>query len=229
MSRPPRLWAPELPFHLIIRGNDRQPIFRSEGDRIFFHRCLAETSTRLGLRVHAYVLMSNHVHLLATGDHRQAAAKTIQSLGRRYVRYFNYLHVRTGTLWEGRYRACPVETDRYFLTCHRYIESNPVRAGMVTDAAGFAWSSHRHYALGVGDSLITPHGLIATLGRDAASRRIAYRRLFDKPLDAKELQFIRDCINHGRPIGEVKLEGGRTIERGKPGSKPAGRRFARVE
>lgn len=141
MARLPRLWISGLPEHLIIRGNNRQAIFRSDGDRVFFHRCLVEISSRCQVDVHAYVLMGNHVHLLATGREADSISRMIQATGRRYVSYFNYLYKRTGTLWEGRFRSSAVQTDRYLLTCQRYIELNPVRAGIVADPMDFPWSS----------------------------------------------------------------------------------------
>src|SRR4051812_18507564 len=132
MPRLPRFFAEGVPSHVILRGNNRQAVFLTEGDRIFFHRCLAELAQESSVAVHAYVFMTNHVHLLATGALRASISKLMQRLGTRYVGYFNYLHDRTGSLWEGRYKASLVEAERYFLTCQRYIELNPVRAGMVT-------------------------------------------------------------------------------------------------
>jgi len=123
--------------HVIVRGNDRQDTFRTEGDRLFFHRCLSDLSREAGVNVHAYVLMTNHVHLLVTGRNAAAVPDLVQRLGRRYVGYFNYLHKRTGTLWEGRYKATLVEADRYFLVCQRYIELNPVRAGIAGNPESF--------------------------------------------------------------------------------------------
>ena len=201
MARLPRLYVPGIPNHVIIRGNDRQATFRTEGDRIFFHRCLVERAPLYGLSIHAYVMMTNHVHLLATGAGPVSLAALVQSLGRRYVRYFNDMHARTGTLWEGRYKSIPVETDRYLLTCQRYIELNPVRAGLVRHPADYSWSSHRHFAEGRPDSAVTAHELVLAIDSDEPSRNHAYRRLFEEDLDAETLEKIRSSTQKGWALG----------------------------
>ena len=203
MARLPRIWVPDLPQHLVVRGNNRQAIFRSDGDRIFFHRCLAELAEECSVRVHAYVFMGNHVHLLATGGASRAIGRMLQCMGRRYVGYFNYLHGRTGTLWEGRYRSCPVESERYLLTCQRYIELNPVRAGMVSDPAEFLWSSHRCHAFGKGDDLVSPHAVFDEISRDDEERRKCYRALFKAQIEPATLDFIRGSLNTGWPLGSA--------------------------
>jgi putative transposase len=197
MARLRRLWLPGLPEHLIIRGNNRQAIFRSDGDRVFFHRCLVEVSRRHGVEVHAYVLMGNHVHLLATGRAAYSISRMIQAAGRRYVSYFNYLYKRTGTLWEGRFRSSAVETDRYLLACQRYIELNPVRAGIVSDPSEFPWSSHRCLALGKADDVVTPHSLYLGLATDDPERRRRYRMMFDRPIPAETMTAIRNSVQKG--------------------------------
>jgi putative transposase len=186
--------------HLVVRGNDRQDIFKSDGDRIFFHRCLVDLSKRHHVAVHAYVFMSNHVHLLATGSEANSFAKLIQGMGRRYVSYFNYLHGRTGTLWEGRFHSSLVQEERYFLACHRYIEMNPVRAGMVPLPAHHAWSSFGFNRLGRPDDLITPHSLYLSMGRTDAGRYNAYARLFDQGMADDEK--IRDALRRCAPLGD---------------------------
>ena len=184
-----------------MRGNNRQAIFRSEGDRVFFHRCLVDSARRFGLAVHAYVLMTNHFHILATGERADSLAKVVQCMGRRYVGYFNYLYERTGTLWEGRFRSCPVESARYFFVCHRYVELNPVRAGMISDLATYPWSSYRCNALGHRDDLVTSHELYMELGGADADRCAAYRRLFEADLDAPTLAAIRHSAGRGWALG----------------------------
>ena len=201
MARLRRLLLPGVPAHLWIRGNNRQAIFRSDGDRIFLHRCLVETTRRFGVAVHAYVFMTNHLHILGTAVDPLAFGKSVQSLGRRYVSYFNYLYERTGTLWEGRFKSCPVDSERYFLVCHQYVEMNPVRAGMVEDPAAFPWSSHRCNVLGVGDDLVTPHSLYMQLGRSDAERRVAYGELFEVPMDPLVLAAIRFSAKKGWALG----------------------------
>jgi putative transposase len=196
-----RIFAEGVPAHLIVRGNDRRDVFVTDGDRIYFHRSLAELAGLHGVAVHAYVLMSNHVHLLATALRPSSIPRTMQALGRRYVRYFNDLHGRTGTLWEGRYKSAPVESDRYFLTCQRYIELNPVRAGMVAGPGEHAWSSFRRHAWERPDDLVSPHSLYVEMGANPASRREAYSGLFSEDLDEVTLYRIRQSIQRGWPLG----------------------------
>ena len=192
---------PGVPEHLIVRGVDRKPIFRTDSDRILFHRCLCTYAEKLGIAIHAYVLMPNHVHLLATGPTLRALSKLFAGLGRRYVSHFNYVHKRTGTLWEGRFRSFPVQSERYLLTCQRYIELNPVRAAMVAAPAEFPWSSHRFYAEDRPDDAVTPHRIYRGLGRDADARRAAYLSLFEEAMARETLQQIRHCVNYGWALG----------------------------
>jgi putative transposase len=201
MARLPRLRIPGVPVHVIVRGNDRQVVFRTDGDRVFFHRCLWESSRQGGAAIHAYVFMTNHIHLLVTEGAAGALSDTIQSLGRRYVSYFNFLHGRTGTLWEGRYRSSLVETERYLITCQRYIEMNPVRSGIVRRPSDYPWSSHRHFVAGQPDDLVTPHSLILSLAKDERERRKEYARLFESEPSAEDTERIRKAINKGLPIG----------------------------
>jgi putative transposase len=172
---------------------------------VFFHRCLVEASRRFGVEVHAYVFMTNHIHLLGTGAERDSFSRLIQCMGRRYVSYFNYLHRRTGTLWEGRFQSCPVETERYLLICHQYVEMNPVRAEMVGDPGMFRWSSHRSNALGLEDDLLTPHSLYRQLGESEAERRGVYRNLFGVPIDPITLAAIRFSARKGWALGGAEF------------------------
>jgi len=205
MARLARNQLPNVPAHVVVRGNDRGAIFRSDGDRIYFHRCLVEAGARYGMKVHAYVFMTNHVHLLASGGNSLAISRAIQMLGRRYVSYFNYLHKRTGTLWEGRFRASPIETERYLFACHRYIEENPIRAGMVAAPGQFMWSSHLCLARVKADDLVTPHELYVNLGGNELARRRAYRSLFDVPLDSATVEHIRTCLQKGIALGSAEF------------------------
>lgn len=145
--------------------------------------------------------MTNHVHLLATAGHEDSVSHLMKQFGQRYAQYFNRMHNRTGPLWEGRFRSCMVDTEGYLLTCHRYIECNPVRAGMVADPGDYPWSSYRCNALGVFDPLVTPHPLVDSLGPDACSRRGAYRDLFAEPLSGPMLDEIRTMTNSGFALG----------------------------
>jgi REP-associated tyrosine transposase len=223
MARLRRLYVPGVPAHIWVRGNNRQAIFRSEGDRVYFHRCLVDVTRRFGVRVHAYVLMTNHVHILGTGERPDSLSRAVQSMGRRYVSYFNYLYERTGTLWEGRFRSCPVESERYFFVCHRYVEMNPVRAEMVGDPGRHQWSSYRCNAIGAKDDLVTPHSLYMDLGATEPERREAYRRLFDVELDAPMLAAIRHSGSKGWALGGkefcefLEAQAGRPAARRKAG------------
>jgi len=202
MPRLPRLFAEGVASHAILRGNNRQDIFRSNSDRNYFLRCLGEAAAIQKMAIHAYVLMSNHVHLLGTGSLASSIPKTIQSVGRRYVAYFNARYGRTGTLWEGRYRCTVVETDKYLLACHRYLDLNPVRAGLTPAPGDYIWSSHRFYVSNHYDSLVTPHETVIALGETVERRRLAYQSLFDEPMDDELLRRIRDCTNKAWALGD---------------------------
>ena len=206
MARLPRYVIPGVPQHIIQRGNNRQVIFADEADYRAYSDWLTESAARNGLLIHAYVLMSNHVHLLATPEAPDSIGRTLQSLGRRYVQYFNWTYGRTGTLWEGRYRATVVDAERYFLTCSRYIELNPVRAAMVGSPAGYRWSSYRHNALGQPDELLVEHELYLRLAKDEAARCEAYRALFRTTIDPAELSQIRDATNKGWALGNDRFQ-----------------------
>lgn len=212
MSRQPRIFVPGLPAHLVHRGNDRQPIFSCDGDLLFFRECLRRAKDKYGVAIHGYVFMSNHVHLLATPQETDSISRFIQSAARRYVGYFNSRYERSGTLWEGRFHASVIKSDSYLLACHRYIDMNPVRAGMVAGPSGYPWSSHRHYSAGDQDALIDDHALVRGLASDDSTRQAAYRHLFAAPLDADELDAIRSATQSCRPIGGS--EGAR--RRGRP-------------
>ena len=149
--------------------------------------------------------MTNHVHLLVTPSQEGAIGNVMQSVGRRYVPYFNGRYRRTGALWEGRYRATLVETDSYLLECYRYIELNPVRAGLVEDPSDYRWSSCRVNALGAIDPLVSPHDLYLALGTDSEARRLAYRALLNLRLDEAALVTIRDSTNKGWPLGSRRF------------------------
>lgn len=201
MARLPRLTAPGFPHHLIQRGNNQQPTFVDEVDCARYLGELAALAPLHGLAVHAYVLMPNHVHLLATPSGRETLAKVMQALGRRYVRQFNDRHRRTGTLWEGRFRSTVVESDRYLLACMRYIEMNPVRAGLVSEPGRYRWSSHAHHAGLRVDPLVREHEVYWSLGNTPFERQSAYKRLFEQELEASELLAIRYATHRGWALG----------------------------
>jgi len=165
MPRLGRVILPDQPLHIIRRGNDRQRIFFAADDDARYRDWLAEAALECGLAVHAYVLMTNHVHLLATPARAESAPRTLQSLGRRYVRHVNAARRRTGTPWEGRNRAATIEGEAHFVSCMRYIELNPVRARMVAHPRDYRWSSYAANADGAADPLLTEHALYRALGR----------------------------------------------------------------
>ena len=200
MPRPLRLDIPGIPQHVVQRGNDRGPCFFREPDYVRYLGLLRELAAREGCAVHAYVLMTNHVHLLLSPSAAGAVARLMQSMGRSYVRYVNDSYERTGTLWEGRYKACPVDSGRYVLHCQRYIELNPLRAAMVFDPADYAWSSHRASALGLPDPLLTPHPDYLALGDTPGERQRAYRQ-WSLGAGADETTVIREHIQRQHAYG----------------------------
>ena len=206
MARPPRFNLADVPQHVIQRGNNRQATFFGDDDFQHYLDCLKAAASKHPCAVHAYVLMSNHVHLLMTPRTPGAVPLLMQSLGRRYVRHVNDTHRRTGTLWEGRYRACLVESERYLLACYRYIEMNPVRANLVNNPADYPWSSHRHNALGEGSDIILDHPLYEALGTSASERRAAYRDMFGHPMETGLLKDIRASVNGCRVLGRERFK-----------------------
>jgi putative transposase len=201
MARPARLEIPGVPLHIVQRGVNRGACFFNDVDRRYYLKLLGKFAARRNCVVHAYVLMTNHVHLLVTPGVTGAAAALLQDLGRSYVRVINSIHGRTGTLWEGRFKSCLVVSESYFLTCQRYIELNPVRAGMAQCAEDYPWSSHRHHALGDPDRVVSAHDCYLRLGDDASQRCSAYRALFDCSVDSDTLQRIRVAVNTGTALG----------------------------
>ena len=206
MARLGRYFLPDQPLHVIQRGNNRGAIFFDQEDYAQYLRWLAAAAAEQGCAVHAYVLMTNHVHLLLTPRRAESLPRLMQSLGRRYVRYVNAVHHRTGTLWEGRYRAAPIDSEAYFLACCRYIELNPVRAGMVSHPRDYRWSSWRAHAQGAADPLVAGHALYDALGRDPAARQKAYRALFRPALDPGFVEALRAATNGGWALGGARFQ-----------------------
>ncbi len=191
MPRPPRLDLPGIAQHVVQRGNDRRPCFFTDDDYRRYLHDLDEAALREGCAIHAYVLMTNHVHLLVTPPGLGCVGRMMQALGRRYVRRVNQVHRRTGTLWEGRYKACLVADDAHLLQCYRYIELNPLRAAIVADPRDYPWSSHRHNAFGEHDPLIRPHDVYRELAADAEQRRARYRAFVMAEIAPAETDAIR--------------------------------------
>ncbi|MDD5297301.1 MAG: transposase [Rhodocyclaceae bacterium] len=205
MARLRRLFLPSHPLHVIQRGNNREPIFAADEDYRFYLRCLKEAAGEQGLAIHAYVLMTNHVHLLVTPESESSVSKTMQSVGRRYVQHFNHCYGRTGTLWEGRYKSTLIDSEFYLLTCMCYIEMNPVRAAMVERPEDYPWSSYRRNALGEPDALVLPHPLYQGLGRAEGKRQEAYRALFHLPIPDESMTAIRDATNKAWVLGDSRF------------------------
>src|SRR5260221_2509965 len=206
MARLGRYFLPDQPVHVIQRGNNREPVFFCDEDYARYRAWLAEAAARHGCAIHAYVLMTNHVHLLATPRSAESLPRLMQSLGRRYVRHVNAAYRRTGTLWEGRYRAAPIDSEAYFLACCRYIELNPVRAQMAAHPGDYPWSSWRAHALGAVDRLAADHPLYRALGRTAVARQEAYRALFGAALDQSFIADLRAATNGGWALGDERFK-----------------------
>jgi putative transposase len=194
-----------MPIHLVQRGHNRDACFFTDEDFLAYREWLGEALKKSGCALHSYVLMTNHVHLLLTPSTVQAVSQLVISLGRRYVQYINKAYRRTGTLWDSRYKSSLVHADDYLLLCQRYIELNPVRAGMVDDPAHYRWSSYLANGLGQADDLLTPHDLYLGLDEDAQERQAAYRALFRPELDHEALADIRLALNQGQPLGKGRF------------------------
>jgi len=207
MPRHARTIIPEVATHIVQRGNDRGPCFFSDGDRLVYLAQLGDLSRRYGCDVHAYCLMGNHVHLLVTPLEADSCALLMKNLGQRYVQYINRTYGRTGCLWEGRFRSCLAQSERYVLACYRYIELNPVRAAIVDAPGKYPWSSYRANAEGRRDPVLTPHPEFVVLGHDEAARRQAYRGMFDDALSAELLHDIRAATNSGSAFGSEAFKG----------------------
>jgi putative transposase len=200
MARPLRTVAPGVPLHIVQRGNNRAACFFDQEDFECYLRFLLRAAGEEHCRVHAYCLMSNHVHLLITPEDHAACARFMKVVNQRYAQHVNRLRERTGTPWEGRYRSSVVSSMRYVLACYRYIELNPVRAGIVRHPRDYPWSSYPANAEGFANPLVSVHGCYAALGRDPATRRRAYRALVDETLGAQLIDNIRTAIGSGRPL-----------------------------
>ncbi len=224
MPRQPRYEVAGLPQHIVQRGNNRQPIFFEESDYRRFLDDLKEAAEKTQCQVHAFVLMTNHVHLLATPTTDKGLSQLMQSIGRRYVQYINTSYKRSGTLWEGRYKASLIDEDNYLLTCMRYIELNPVRAGIVENPSAYQWSSHQwnafHQDVGIP---IVSHPVYLALAKLGGDRRQIYRDLFDSSLNKATLTELRATLNQCRVLGNESFKDKietllhRKVRAGKPG------------
>jgi putative transposase len=223
MPRKPRFNLVGIPQHVIQRGNNREPCFYAEEDYRRYLNDLQESAVKFDCPIHAYVLMTNHVHLLVTPMEPHGISQMMQALGRRYVYYVNITYKRTGTLWEGRYKSSLVDSNSYLLTCMRYIELNPVRASMVDHPGEYKWSSYGSNAQGYEDLLIEAHPLYTVLGETATKRQEVYRELFRNYIDVELLHNIRESLNHelvlGRSCFKDRIEETikRQVRQGTPG------------
>lgn len=206
MPRRARLSIPGIPWHIIQRGNNRSVCFYAEEDYRFYLEHLDDLARRFGCAIHAYVLMTNHVHLLLTPQRTDSAAQLMKRLGQRYVQYVNRSYRRSGTLWEGRFRSCLAQSEDYVLSCYRYIELNPVRAGMVVQAKDYRWSSHAANGWGRGDTLVEAHREYLRLGRTDGERKIAYRELFKAHMEPELLAKIRTATNGNYALGDDRFQ-----------------------
>jgi len=228
MARQPRPILPGIAVHVVQRGNDRSDCFRRDGDYMLYLLHLRELADKLSCGVHAYCLMTNHVHLLLTPPSAEACAVLMRNLGQRYVPRFNRAYQRTGTLWEGRFRSFLVESAPYLIACYRYIEQNPVRANMVRTPAAYPWSSYHANAGLKPDPLVTPHAEYLALSKDPQKRNLAYRELVGNALESADIKRIREAAHSGMPLGSegfrarIEIDLGRGLRRGRPGRPKSG-------
>jgi len=201
MARQSRLDLPGIPQHVVQRGNNRLPCFLDDADRRRYLTLLGEALLNTGCKLHAYVLMDNHVHLLTTPPEIGAVARLMQKLGRSYVGQFNARHRRTGTLWEGRYKASLVDSESYVLHCHRYIELNPVRARMTDDPTAYPWSSCASHCGLRQEAILSPHPAYTMLAAAPEARAAAYRQLLQETLSDDDLKAIRIYLQQQRALG----------------------------
>ncbi len=231
MARLSRVCLPGIPQHIIQRGNNRQICFASEEDFAAYAHWLHQYAKKFEVKIHAWVFMTNHVHLLATPATKSGISNMMQTLGRHYVRYFNYTYKRSGTLWEGRFKSCLIEAESYFLICQRYIELNPVRACMVESPSDYHWSSYQANGLGREIALWTPHQTYLELGCNTTIRLEAYRALFQAHVDVRDIALIRNATNKGLAVGsehfksEIERLCGRRVVALKRGPKPKEKEF----
>jgi len=227
MPRQARFIVPDIALHVIQRGHNRNACFKDDTDRMVYLATVADLLRNGGCALHAYCLMTNHVHMLLTPATPHACSTLMRNLGQRYAQYFNRRHDRTGSLWEGRYRSCLVDSASYVLACYRYVERNPVRAGMVPSAAAYRWSSYQGNAGCAVNRMLTPHAEYLALGNDEHPRWPAYQQMLDAADEPGFLTAIRDATNGGLALvddalkAKLQTDTGRRLEHKKPGPPPA--------
>jgi putative transposase len=232
MARLPRLTLPGYLHHVILRGNNRQPIVLDDTDRAAFLDAVADNAQKYRVALHAYVLMDNHGHLLLTPGTADGVPRMMQAVGRTYVRHFNARHGRTGTLWEGRYRSTLIQAERYLLPCMAYLDLNPLRAGLVSDPQNHTWSSHQHYIGQVADRRLTPHPAYWRLGNTPFAREAAYAEMVRSGLSGAQLTALTSSLLHGWALGdtdfivELQAQTDRRVSQAKAGRPPSRRESA---
>lgn len=229
MPRLPRIWIEGVPQHVVQRGVDRAAIFFHDDDYSAYLANLTHYQSEWGVQIHSYCLMTNHIHLLASGNHSHSIPGFMKAVNQRYVQYINGTYRRSGTLWEGRYKASLIESERYFLACMRYIDLNPVRARMVAHAEDYCWSSYRANAAGKRDDAVHPHPLYLAMDENPERRLRKYGEFVDQAISQDELDTLRAALHSGRPTGSdafaeqiEQMSGRRVVKR------PAGRPKARA-
>ncbi len=206
MPRKPRMYLPEIPAHIVQRGNNREPCFFAEDDYRFYLDRLGRALKRYRVKCHAYVLMTNHVHLLLTPADEVGISKVMSLLGQHYVQYINHSYRRSGTLWEGRHKASIVNADEYLLLCYRYIELNPVRAGMVNSPDEYPWSSYLYHAWGKQNQILNDHELYLGLGKTDEDRHYSYRELFRAEMTDRDIHSISHSLHYNYPLGNDRFK-----------------------
>ena len=206
MPRRARIAVPGIPWHIIQRGNNRSACFYAEEDYVYYLNALSEQARKYHCAIHAYVLMTNHVHLLITPEHKNSAALLMKHLGQRYAQYINRTYRRSGTLWEGRFKSCLAQDEAYVLTCYRYIELNPVRANIVRHPRDYRWSSYPGNADGIPNRVLTPQAEYLRLGSMEMNRQAAYRALFAAHLDPEDVKAIRNATNGNYVLGDSRFQ-----------------------
>jgi putative transposase len=201
MARPLRIVNTDTTQHVIHRGNNRMDIFACDADYEAFLYALQEVIIRHPIKIHTYVLMTNHVHFTVTPESGEALASAMQALGTRYVPYYNHRYRRTGHMFQGRYRSFEIDSESYWLSCARYVELNPVRAGLAATPGAYRWSSYAAHAFGKEDPLVTFHWLYLALGKTAEARQHAWRALCGAPVSDGQLAEIRASVNTGKALG----------------------------
>lgn len=201
MPRKPRFFLPNSPVHIVQRGHSKAPVFFEDSDFKAYLNWLREGASRYKVDIHAFVLMTNHVHMLLSSPAPTNISRMMQLLGRYYSPYINKKHNRSGSIWEGRFKSSLVSDDQYLLTCMRYIELNPVRAMMVSSPSDYRWSSFHHNIGAKNIRLITPHTTYLALGERPHERSHNYLQLFEDRLSPQVLRKIRDCLQSGTPLG----------------------------